>query len=66
MCRGNHRSGRSPPRWSPLGPVPSDNTPLVQDDDTFHCGDTVTLIFVDNGTDVFFTRVEVNGQFVSD
>ena len=42
---------------TPVGGIPSDE---------FLCGDTVSFIFVDNGIDPFFTRVEVNGVFVTD
>ena len=45
--------------------VPSDNGPWLVLGHDFVCGDTVTLNFIDDGT-VFFTRVEVNGQFLTD
>jgi hypothetical protein len=45
--------------------VESDNGPWLVAGDDFTCGDTVSLIFIDDGT-VFFTRVEVNGQFLTD
>ena len=45
--------------------VESDNGPWLVAGDDFVCGDTIGLMFVDDGT-VFFTRVEVNGQFLTD
>lgn len=45
--------------------VESDNGPWLVAGDDFACGDTISLMFIDDGT-VFFTRVEVNGQFLTD
>ena len=45
--------------------VPSDNGPWLVQGQDFQCGDTIRLSFIDDGT-VFFTRVEVNGQFLTD
>ncbi len=45
--------------------IPSDNGPLLVQGSDFFCGDTITLNFIDDGT-VFFTRVEVNGRFLTD
>ena len=45
--------------------VPSDNGPWLVQDQDFQCGDTIRLSFIDDGT-FFFTRVEVNGQFLTD
>jgi len=45
--------------------VESDNGPWLVAGYDFTCGDTISLMFIDDGT-VFFTRVEVNGQFLTD
>jgi len=50
---------------SPTEAVESDNGPVLFKGLDFYCGDTVSFIFIDDGVD-FFTRVEVNGQFLTD
>jgi hypothetical protein len=49
----------------PEGQVISDNVPIAEENFEFLCGDTIHFIFIDDGQE-FFTRLEVNGQFVSD
>jgi len=45
----------------------SDNGPLLREEDDFECGDVISFIFIDEGPEgSFFTRVEVNNQFVED
>jgi hypothetical protein len=50
---------------SPAEAIESDNGPVVFKDFDFWCGDMVSFIFIDDGVD-FFTRVEVNGEFLTD
>jgi hypothetical protein len=45
--------------------VESDNGPWLVLGEDYYCGDTVSLMFFDDGQ-VFYTRVEVNGQFLTD
>lgn len=45
--------------------IPSDNGPWLVEGYDFECGDTIRFSFIDDGT-VFFTRVEVNGEFLTD
>jgi hypothetical protein len=47
-------------------PIASDNVPIAEEGVEFLCGDVVSFLYVDNGVDPFFTRLEVNGNFVSD
>lgn len=51
---------------TPGTPVASDNAPVVRWGLDYDCGDFVSFIFVDDPASVFFTRVEVNGVFVTD
>lgn len=47
--------------------IESDNGPWLTEDEHFACGDRITFVYaIDPGTGVFFTRVEVNGQFLMD
>ncbi|HSW44144.1 MAG TPA: hypothetical protein VLM89_01065 [Phycisphaerae bacterium] len=45
--------------------IESDNGPWLIRGQDFECGDDISLVFIDDG-EVFFTRVEVNGQFLTD
>jgi len=51
---------------SPTEAVESDNAPAIRQDSDFVCGDVISFIFIDEVGGEFFTRVEVNGQFVMD
>lgn len=46
--------------------IESDNAPIIRRGIDFDCGDTVTFIFIDAGEGEFYTRVEVNGVFLTD
>jgi len=45
--------------------IESDNGPIVTEGLDFTCGDVVSFIFIDDGVD-FYTRVEINGVFLTD
>lgn len=44
----------------------ADNDPAVVQDEDFECGDTVSLIFIDEVGGDFYTRIEVNGEYAAD
>jgi len=47
--------------------IQSDNGPFLVGDEDFGCGDIISFIFIDEGPDGdFFTRVEINGEFLED
>jgi len=47
--------------------VESDNGPYLIQGEDFLCGDVISFIYIDEWPDgVFFTRVEVNGEFIED
>ena len=46
--------------------IESDHAPLLVEEDHFECGDIISFIFIDEVGGDFFTRVEVNDQFVMD
>ncbi|MHC4445615.1 MAG: hypothetical protein ACYTF1_12940 [Planctomycetota bacterium] len=47
--------------------VESDNGPFLIQGEDFLCGDVISFIYIDEFPDgVFFTRVEVNGEFLED
>lgn len=46
--------------------VESDNGPWLVGGENFLCGDVISFIYIDTPEDGFFTRVEVNGEFLTD
>lgn len=44
----------------------SDNGPWLVRDQVFTCGDKITFIYIDDAEDGFYTRVEINGDFLED
>ena len=64
-CTAGTRFDTEATLFTPTEDVFSDNVPIAEENFEFFCGETLSFIFIDDGQ-TFFTRLEVNGHFVSD